>query len=80
MEQVERQNRRPSGRSALGWAAFVIVAMVATAAIIASAIRNGLSTSGPPAALPALSGPPAPSPTPLPKPGGAPPRTQFAAL
>jgi hypothetical protein len=82
MEQVQRQSRRPRGLSALGWAAFVVIVMLATAAIIAGTIKTGLT--GPAAssssALPSLSGPPAPAPTPLPKPGGAPPRTEIAAL
>jgi hypothetical protein len=83
MEQVRQDNRRPGARGALGWAAFVLIAMVATAAFIASAIRGGFTTTSPSATLPALSsGPPAPSPTPtpLPTPGGAPPRTELAAL
>ena len=83
MEQVSQPYRRPSGRGALGWAAFVLVAMVATAALIAGAIRGGLASTSPSAPLPSLSGAPSapsPTPTPLPKPGGAPPRTQIAAL
>ena len=80
MDRVQRESRRPSGRAALGWAAFVVIAMLATAAIIAGAIRTSLSPSGPPGALPSLSGTPAPEPTPLPKPGGAPPRTELASL
>jgi hypothetical protein len=79
MEQVHREDVRSSGRGALGWAAFVLIALLATAAIIAGAIRGGLSPSSSPSGpLPALSGPPAPAPTPLPKPGGAPPRTDRA--
>ena len=74
MEQVRRETVRPSGRGALGWALFVLIALLATAAIIAGAIKGGLSPSEPPSgALPSLSGPPAPTPTPLPKPGAAPP-------
>jgi hypothetical protein len=81
MDQVRRDNVRPSGRGALGWAAFVLVAMLATAAVIAGAIRGGLSPSGPPSgSLPSLSSPPAPAPTPLPKPGATPHRTDRAAL
>jgi len=82
MDQVQQQpHGRPSGRGALGWAVFVLLALLATAAIIAGAIRGGLSppdsSSG---ALPSLSGPPSPAPTPLPRPGPAPPRTEQAAL
>ncbi len=80
MDHVQQQpNRRPGGRGALGWTAFVLVALLATAAIIAGAIRTGLSPSQPSGALPSLSGPPSPAPTPLPKPGPAPPRTELAA-
>lgn len=83
MDQVQQQqHRRPGGRGALGWAVFVLLALVATAAIIAGAIRAGLSPSpSPPSgALPSLSGPPSPAPTPLPKPGPAPPRTDLIAV
>jgi hypothetical protein len=82
MEQVRQPNRRPGARGALGWAAFVVIAMVITAAIIATAIRGSFSRTGPSSGLPSLSGSPAPSPTPtpLPKPGGAPPRTEIASL
>jgi hypothetical protein len=76
MDQVQHQDRHPAGRGALGWTIFVLIALLATAAIIAGAIRTGLSPSvQPPGALPSLSGPPSPAPTPLPKPGSAPPRT-----
>jgi hypothetical protein len=80
MDHVQRDNARPSGRGALGWAAFVLVAMLATAAIIAGAIRTGLSQPSTDAATPSLSGTPAPAPTPLPKPGATPPRTDWASL
>jgi hypothetical protein len=80
MDEIRQNSGRPSGRGALGWAAFVLVAMLATAAIIAGAIRTGLSPSGRPGAVPSLSGAPSPAPTPLPRPGGAPPRTELAAL
>jgi hypothetical protein len=80
MDQVHQQNGRPSGRGALGWAAFVLIAMVATAAIIAGAIRTKLSPPEFSGAVPALSSAPSPAPTPLPKPGGAPPRTGQTAL
>lgn len=79
MDQVQRQDRQASGRSALGWAAFVLIALLAAAAVIAGAIKSSLSPSASSGALPSLSGPPAPAPTPLPKPGGAPPRTERAA-
>jgi hypothetical protein len=79
MEQVQQPTRRPGGRAALGWAAFVVIAMLAVAAIIAGAIRSSLTPSGPAGALPSVSGPPSPAPTPLPKPGAAPPRTNRAA-
>jgi hypothetical protein len=79
MEQVQRASRRPGGRGALGWAAFVLVAMLVAAGIIAGAIRSTLNPSAPSSnALPSLSSPPSPAPTPLPKPGGAPPRAQQA--
>ena len=82
MEQVQQPDRRPGGRAALGWALFVLVAMLATAAIIAGALHASLSPAEPSASggLPSLSGPPSPAPTPLPKPGAAPPRTRHAAL
>jgi hypothetical protein len=54
---------------------FVLIALLATAAIIAGAIRGGLSSSSPSRAQPSASGAPEPAPTPLPKPGAAPPRT-----
>ncbi len=75
MDQVRQHDERPDGRGALGWAAFVLVALVATAAIIAGAIRGGLPQPELSGALPSMSGAPSPAPTPLPKPGGAPPRT-----
>jgi hypothetical protein len=74
MDHVQ-QNRRPGGRDALRWAAFVLAAMLATAAIITVAIRGGLSSNAPSRTLPSLSRPPSPAPTPLPRPGPAPPRT-----
>jgi len=77
MDHVQQQPRRASGRGALGWTAFLLVALLATAAIIAGAIRTGLSPPQPAGALPSLSGPPSPAPTPLPKPG--PPKTERAA-
>jgi hypothetical protein len=81
MEQVQQRPRRSSGRGALGWAIFVLIALLVSAAVIAGAVRGTLS---PPAqtggALPSLSGPPSPAPTPLPKPGPAPPRTDQAGL
>ena len=81
MDQVQRQDRRPGGLGALGWAVFVLVAMLVTAAIIAGAIKGSLSPSPTSGALPSLSGPPSPAPTPLPKPGRpAPPRTERASL
>jgi hypothetical protein len=82
MEQVQQQpDRRPGGRGALGWAVFVLIALLATAAIIAGAIRGGLSSSQPSqGALPSLSDRPSPAPTPLPRPGPAPPRTDQARL
>jgi hypothetical protein len=79
MDQVQQQDRRPSGRGALAWAAFVLVALLLTAAAIAGAIR-GLSPSAPSGALPLASGPPSPAPTPVPRPGPAPPRTEQASL
>jgi hypothetical protein len=79
MEQVQQPNRRSSGRGALGWAAFLLIAMLATAAVIAGAIRTHLSPSGPAGTVPTLSAPPSPAPPPLPKPGGAPPSTDRAA-
>jgi len=78
MDQVRQEEARSSARGALGWAAFVLIALLATAAIIAVAIRGGLSSSGPSGAVPSLSGPPSPAPPPLPKPGSAPPRTSRA--
>jgi hypothetical protein len=81
MDHVQQQPRRPSGRGALGWTVFLLIALLATAAVIAGAIRAGLSPSPsqPPGALPSLSDSPSPAPTPLPKPGPAPPRTELAA-
>ena len=79
MEQVRRETVRPSGRGTLGWVLFVVIALLATAAVIAGAIRGGLSPPASSDALPSLSGPSAPAPTPLPKPGGGPPKTDKAA-
>ena len=79
MEQVEHFTRRRSGGTALGWTAFVIVVMLAVAALIAGTIRGSLFSPSPASSsLPSLSGAPSPAPTPLPKPGPTPPRTERA--
>lgn len=75
----DRSDGRGARKGVLGWAAFLVIAVVATAAIIAGVIRS-VSPSGPTATRPSLSGPPTPSPTPLPRPGSAPPRTLLAML
>jgi hypothetical protein len=80
MDLVRREHARPGGRGVLGWAVFVLIALLATAAVIAGAIKTGLSPSGQPSGtLPSLSSPPEPAPTPLPKPGAAPHRASRAA-
>ena len=82
MDHVQQQPRRPGGRAALGWAVFVVIAMLVTAAVIAGAIRGGLAPPAQPSsgALPSLPRRPSPAPAPLPKPGPAPPATELAAL
>jgi hypothetical protein len=80
MDQVASDRRQRSGRGILGWTAFLVLAVLATAAIIAGTIRAGLSPAGPGGAKPSLTGAPAPSPAPLPKPGRAPPGTLATML
>ena len=68
------------GRGALGWTAFLVICMVAAAAIIAGAIRAKLSSANGPAVQPALSSAPSPAPAPLPRPGPARPGAMLAGL
>src|SRR6185503_5000807 len=56
------------GRGALGWLVFLVVFVVAVAAIFAGAIRTRLSPEGA-RVRPSLTGAPSPSPSPLPRPG-----------
>lgn len=74
-----REQAARNGRGALGWALFVVIALVVVAAIFAGLIRSRLS---PPdvGAKPSLSSTPSPAPTPLPKPGPPGRGTQFAAF
>ncbi len=74
-----REQAARSGRGALGWAVFVVIAMVVVAAVFAGLIRSRLS---PPdiGARPSLSSTPSPAPTPLPRPGPPGRGTQFAAF
>jgi hypothetical protein len=75
MNIVKPVERERGGRGILGWTAFLVIAVVVVATIIAVAIRSRLQPSDVSGARPSLSGAPTPSPTPLPRPGGAPPRT-----
>lgn len=69
-----------SGRGALGWAVFLVLAVLVVAALFAGAIHGRLSRTGDQGVQPALSGSPSPSPTPLPRPGPAPRGTLFARI
>ncbi len=62
-----------TGRGVLGWTAFLVIAMVVVAALIAGVIHGKLSSSGGPGVRPSLTGGPSPAPSPLPRPGPAPP-------
>ncbi len=64
-------SRKSEGQKALAWLGFVALCMVALAAVLSGAIRQGLQQQPPAAASPALS-PTSPSPAPAPKPGVAP--------
>lgn len=66
-----------SGRGTLGWTAFLVIVVVAVAAVFAGAIHRRLAPSAP-GVQPSLAG--APSPSPLPRPGPAPPGTTLASL
>lgn len=68
----------PSGRGALGWTVFLVILVVAAAAVFAGAIRAKLSPDS--RVQPSLTGAPSPSPSPLPRPGPAPPGTMIAGL
>lgn len=74
-----REQAARSGRGALGWAVFVVIAMLVVAAVFAGLIRSRLSSpdSG---AKPSLTSTPSPAPAPLPKPGPPGRGTQFASL
>jgi hypothetical protein len=80
MDKVAPDRRGRSGRGILGWTAFLVLAVLATAAIIAGTIRAGLSPDSGGGAKPSLSGAPSPSPTPLPKPGRPPTGALIARL
>ena len=65
--------QRREGEGALLLLAFLLVAMVAVAALIAGTVRHGLLQTPPAVLAPNLSpGQPSPSPTPLPRPGPPP--------
>lgn len=68
-----------SGRGTLGWTAFLVIVVVAVAALFAGAIHRRLAPL-PPGVQPSLAGAPSPSPSPLPRPGPAPPGTTLASL
>jgi hypothetical protein len=68
-----------NARGTLGWAAFLLIAMVAVAAVFAGAIHAKLSPPSP-GVQPALSSAPSPAPSPLPRPGPAPHGTRLAGL
>ncbi len=69
-----------SGRGALGWTVFLVIAVVVVAALIAGAIHGKLSSAGGQGVQPSLTGGPSPAPSPLPRPGPAPPATRFAEI
>lgn len=70
---------RSERRGALGWSLFLLIAVVAVAAVMAGVIHGRLvpAVSG---VQPALNGAPSSAPSPLPRPGPAPPGTLLAGL